>query len=67
MPKINAFKVALEKTLESSLDCKEIQPQSILKDWIFTQRTEAEADTPTLWPPHEKSQLIRKTPAAGKD
>ena len=67
MPKINAFKVALEKTLESSLDCKEIQPQSILKDWIFTQRTEAEAEAPILWPPDAKIQLTEKYPDAGKD
>ena len=67
MLKINAFKVALEKTLESSLDCKEIQPQSILKDWIFTQRTEAEAEAPILWPPDVKKQLIKKDLDAGQD
>ena len=47
----------LEKTLESPLDCKEIQPVHPKGDqsWIFIGRTDAEAETPGLWPPHEKS------------
>ena len=59
----------LEKTLESPLNCKEIQPVHSEGDqsWMFTGRTDAKAETPILWPPHEKSQLIRKTPDAGKD
>ena len=49
--------VVLEKTLESPLDCKEIQPVHRKGDqsWVFTGRTDAEAETPILWPPHEKS------------
>ena len=48
--------VVLEKTLESPLDCKEIQPV-LSKDqfWVFFGRTDAKAETPVLWPPHEKS------------
>ena len=47
----------LEKTLESPLDCKEIQPVHSKGDqsWVFTGRTDAEAETPILWPPHAKS------------
>ena len=47
----------LEKTLESPLDCKEIQPVHPKGDqsWVFTGRTDAEAETPVLWPPHVKS------------
>ena len=58
----------LEKTLESPLDCKEIQPVHPKKDqsWIFFGRTGAEAEAP-LWPPDVKSQLIRKDPDSGKD
>ena len=56
----------LEKTLESPLDCKEIQPvHSEDQSWIFTGRTDAEA--PILWPPDAKSWLIGKDPDAGKD
>ena len=49
----------LEKTLESPLDCKEIQPVHPKGDpsWVFTGRTNAEAETPILWPPDEKSRL----------
>ena len=49
--------VVLEKTLESPLDCKEIQPVHPKGDrsWVFIGRTDAEAETPILWPPHEKS------------
>ena len=55
--------VVLEKTLESPLDCKEIQPVHPKGDhsWVFTGRTDAEAETPILWPPHAKSWLIGKT------
>ena len=54
--------VVLEKTLESPLDCKEIQPVHSKGDqsWVFFGRTDAEAETPILWPPHEKSWLIGK-------
>ena len=47
----------LEKTLESPLDCKEIQPIHPKGDqsWVFIGRTDAEAETPVLWPPHAKS------------
>ena len=59
----------LEKTLESPLDCKEIQPFHPKGDqsWMFTGRTDAEAETPILWPPHVKSWLIGKDPDAGRD
>ena len=55
--------VVLEKTLESPLDCKEIQPVHPEGDqsWVFTGRTDAEAETPILWLPHAKSWLIGKT------
>ena len=61
--------VVLEKTLESPLDCKEIQPVHPKGDqsWIFTGRTDAEAETQLLWPPDMKSWLIWKYPDAGKD
>ena len=61
--------VVLEKTLESPLDCKEIQPVHPKGDqsWVFIGRTDAEAETPVLWPPHVKSWLIRKDPDAGRD
>jgi len=61
--------VVLEKTLESPLDCKEIQPVHPKGDqsWIFIRRTDAEAETPTLWPPAVKNWLIGKDPDAGKD
>ena len=61
--------VVLEKTLESPLDCKEIQLVHSKGDqsWVFTGRTDAEAETPILWPPHEKSWLIGKDPDAGRD
>ena len=56
--------VVLEKTLESPLDCKEIQPVHPKGDqsWVFIGRTDAEAETPKLWPPHVKSWLIGKNP-----
>ena len=61
--------VVLEKTLKSPLDCKEIQPVHPKGDqsWVFIGRTDAEAETPILWPPHAKSWLILKDPDAGKD
>ena len=61
--------VVLEKTLESSLDYKEIQPVHPKGDhsWVFIGRTDVEAETPILWPPHAKSWLIWKDPDAGKD
>ena len=61
--------VVLEKTLESPLDCKEIQPIHPKGDqsWDFFGRTDAEAETPILWPPNEKNWLIGKDPDAGKD
>ena len=61
--------MVLEKTLESPLDCKEIQPVHPKGDQsqIFTGRTDAEAETPILWPPDAKNLLIGKDPDAGKD
>ena len=61
--------VVLEKTLESPLDCKEIQPVHPKgnQSWIFIGRTNAEAKTPILLPPDEKNWLIWKDPDAGKD
>ena len=61
--------VVLEKTLESPLDCKEIQPVHPKgnKSWVFIGRTDAEAETLILWPPDAKSWLIGKDPDAGKD
>ena len=59
--------MVLEKTLESPLDCKEIQPVHPKGDqsWIFIRRTDAEAETPILWPPDGKSWLIWKDPDSG--
>ena len=59
----------LEKTLESPLDCKEIQPVHSKGDqsWVFFGKTDAKAETPILWPPHGKSLLIGKDPDAGRD
>ena len=61
--------VVLEKTLESPLDCKEIQPVHPKGDqsWVFIGRTDAEAEIPILWPPDVKSWLIGKDPDAGRD
>ena len=61
--------MVLEKTLESPLGCKEIQPVHPKGDgsWVFIGRTDAEAETPILWPPHVKSSLIGKDPDAGRD
>ena len=61
--------VVLDKTLESPLDCKEIQSVHSKGDqsWVFFGRTDAEAETPVLWPPDGKSWRIWKDPDAGKD
>ena len=61
--------VVLEKTLESPLDSKEIQPVRPKgnQSWIFIGRTDAEAETPILWPPDSKNWFIWKNPDAGKD
>ena len=60
--------VVLEKTLESPLDCKEIQPVHLKGDqpWMLFGRTEAKAETPILWPLHAKSWLIGKNADAGR-
>ena len=59
----------LEKTLENSLDSKEIKPANPKgnQPWIFIGRTDAEAEAPIPWPPDAKSGLIGKDPNAGKD
>ena len=61
--------VVLEKTVESPLDCKEIQPVHSKGDqsWVFLGRNVAEAETPVLWPPHAKSWLFGKDSDAGRD
>ena len=61
--------VGLEKTHESPLDCKEIQPVHSEGDqsWVFLGRTDAKAATSVLWPPHAKSWLLGKDPDAGRD
>ena len=61
--------VVLEKTLESPLDCKEIQPVHSKEDqpWVFFGRINVKAETPILWPPHVKSWLIGKDSDAGRD
>ena len=61
--------VVLEKTLESPLDCKEIQPVNPKgnQSWIFIGRTDDETEAPILWLPDVKNQLIGKDPNAGKD
>ena len=61
--------VVFEKTLESPLDCKEIQPVHPKGDqsWVFIGRTDAKAETLILWPPHAKSWLIGKDSDAGRD
>ena len=60
--------MVLEKTLESPLDCKEIQPVLLKGDqsWVLIGRTDVEAETPILWPPDAKRQLIGKDRDAGK-
>ena len=61
--------MVLEKTLESPLDCKEIQPVHPKGDqsWVFIERSDVEAETPIIWPPHAKSWLVGKDPDAEKD
>ena len=61
--------MVLEKTLESPLDYKEIQPVHPKghQSWVFIGRTDAEAETPILWPPDAKSWLVGKDPDAGID
>ena len=61
--------MVLEKTLESPLDCKEVQPVHPKGDqsWVFIGRTDAKAETPKLWPPHAKSGLLGNDPDAGRD
>ena len=63
------WSMVLEKTLEHPLDCKEVKPVSPKgnKSWIFTGRTDAEAETSILWPPNAKNWLIWKDLDAGKD
>ena len=65
----DAFELWCWRILESPLDSKEIQPVHPKGDqsWVFIGRTDAEAETPVLWPPHAKSWLIGKDPDAGKD
>ena len=70
MPKNWCFwSVVLAKTLESPLDCKEIQPVHSEGDqsWVFFGRNDAKAETPVFWPPHAKSWLIGKDSDAGRD
>ena len=61
--------MVLQKTLESPLDCKEIQPVHPKGDqsWVFIGRTDAEAETPILWPPDTKSCLTGKDPDVGRE
>ena len=61
--------MVLEKSLESPLDCKEIQPVHPKGDqsWVFIGRTDAETEAPILWPSDAKSRLVRKDQDAGKD
>ena len=61
--------MVLEKTLESPLDCKEIQPVHSRGDqpWDFFERNDAKAETPIIWPPDVKNRLFGKDPDAGKD
>ena len=61
--------MVLEKTLESPLDCKEIQPVHPKGDqsWVFNGRTDAKAETLILWPPHTKGCLFGKDPDSGRD
>ena len=60
--------MVLKKTLESPLDCKEIQPVHPKGDqsWVFIGRTDVEAETPILWPPDEKTDSLQKTLMLGK-
>ena len=66
--RIDVLNMVLDKTLESPLDRKEIQPVHPKgnQSWIFIGRTDAEAETPIVWPPNVKSQLMEKTLMLGK-
>ena len=66
---VQVWIVVLEKTLECPLDCKDIKPVNPKRNqsWIFIGRTDAEAETPVIWPPDAKRRLIGKDPDAGKD
>ena len=67
--KLMFWTMVLEKTLESPLDCKKIHPvhPKAHQSWVFTGRTDAEAETPIVWPPHAMCWLIGKDPDAGRD
>ena len=67
--RIDAFELWCWRSLESPLDCKEIQPVNLKRNqsWVFIGRTDAEAETPMLWPPDVKNRLTGKDPDAGKD
>ena len=67
--RIDVFEMWCWRRLETPLDCKEIQPvhPKGFQSWIFIGRTDAEADTPILWPPDAKNWFIGKDPDAGKD
>ena len=67
--RIDAFELWLEETLESPLDWREIPPvhPKVDQSWVFIGRTDAEAETPILWPPDGKNWLIRKDLDVGKD
>ena len=66
---LTLWTVVLEKTLESPLDCKEVQPVQSKGDqsWVFFGRNDAKAETLVLWPPHEKCWLIGKDSDSGRD
>ena len=68
-PKNWCFWSVVLETLESPLDCKEIQPVHLKgnQSWMFIGRADAEAKTPTLWPPDAKNRLIWKDPDSGED
>ena len=67
--RLSTEELMLEKTLESPLDCKEIQPLHPKRDqaWVFIGRSDIEAETPIFWPPDAKSLFIGKDSDAGKD
>ena len=67
--RIDAFELWCWETLESPMDCKEIQPVHSKGDqsWVFSGRNDAKTETPVLWPPHAKSLLIGKDSDAGRD
>ena len=67
--RIDAFELWCWRRLLSPLDCKEIQPVHPKRDqsWVFIGKTDVEAETPILWPPHAKSWITGKDPDAGKD